>query len=814
MKFFNNFRNLVFCLFILAGAILPFADVVGQEEAAEEEESDLMVLEEFVVTATKRERTLQEVHIAVTPYSAPQLGRAGVKDIRGLMAVSPSLFLTNSQAESTGVTARIRGIGTGGDNPGYESAVGVFVDGVYRSRNNVGLTDLGEVERIEVLRGPQGTLFGRNTLMGLINVITKGPSFEPGGYAQIGYGNFNNLRLSGGIEGGLIEDVLAGRLDAMVNKRDGTLEDITSGENYNDRDRMLVRGQLLLKPGKFSSVRIIGDYAERNEQCCAAVTLVPGPTVGLIQALGGNIPLSDSFNRTPSVNANRGYQEDVVEWGLSTEITLNTSVASITSITAFRDWETVRSQDIDYTNLDIGYRDKNGYVQGFETFTQELRAEVERGWANWLVGLFYISEDLFYLDSIRFGTAYERYADGLVSGNPLSGFYSRLTGLPPGQVFVEGDGLVEDIFWQKSESWSLFTHNTFTLADDFEVTLGVRYAEETKDLDASLLSRNPACSPTFLANVRGAVAGGVVPPVAAPTITALACLPFINPFVDGRYSGGREEKKWSSTASVAYHFSDDDMLYGSYSRGFKAGAFNLDRATLANPLLGGIPSVPDLEVDEELVDSYEIGGKFGLFARRATLNATLFLMDLKDFQLTTFTGTTFVVDNLEKVKTKGVELETTALLARGLTVRGALTYADTKYGAGVSKPDLAGQQLTHAPKWTLIGSSTYERNLSESLRAFLYFDMRYMSSYNTGSDLDIEKVQDSFAVFNGRIGIAQTKGAWKLELWAKNLFNKDYVQIVFDAPLQGSGTGPGSTQTFDAFLGAPRTFGATLRKQF
>jgi outer membrane receptor protein involved in Fe transport len=189
-------------------------------------------------------------------------------------------------------------------------------------------------------------------------------------------------------------------------------------------------------------------------------------------------------------------------------------------------------------------------------------------------------------------------------------------------------------------------------------------------------------------------------------------------------------------------------------------------------------------------------------------------MDLKDFQLTTFTGTTFVVDNLEKVKTKGVELETTALLARGLTVRGALTYADTKYGAGVSKPDLAGQQLTHAPKWTLIGSSTYERNLSESLRAFLYFDMRYMSSYNTGSDLDIEKVQDSFAVFNGRIGIAQTKGAWKLELWAKNLFNKDYVQIVFDAPLQGSGTGPGSTQTFDAFLGAPRTFGATLRKQF
>ena len=792
---------------------LTFSQSVAQVEEGEEEQSDLLVLEEFVVTATKRERIAQEVPIALTPYSEAQLEYSGVTDIRDLMAVSPSLFLTTSQAESTGASARIRGIGTTGSNPGFESAVGVFIDGVYRNRNNVALTELGEIERIEVLRGPQGTLFGRNTLMGLINVITKGPSFERSSYGEISYGNYNNLRLEGGVGGGLIDDALAGRVDAVLTKRDGFLEDIASGEDYNNRDRMLIRGQLLVKPSEFSKVRIIADYTDRNEQCCAAVTLVPGPTLGLIQAMGGDL-LGDPFDRKASVNPNRAYNEDVVEWGLSSEITVNTSVATITSLTAYRDWESTRGQDVDYLNLDIGFRDKDGYFQGFRTFTQELRAETETEWANWLVGLFYISEDLSYRDAIRFGSAYEGYVNGLASGNPLSGFFSGLTGLPPGQVFPEGDGIVEDSFSQKAESWALFTHNTFNLADNFDITLGVRYTEETKDVEADLKSRNRACSLPFLANLTGAVAAGLVPPQAVSNITALACLPVFNPFVDGNYTDNREEKKWSSTITAAYHLSDDDMLYGGYSRGFKAGGYNLDRATLANPLLGAIPSASDLEFDEEVVDSFELGGKFGLFDQRATLNATLFYVDLQDFQLVTFTGTGFLVENLEEVIAKGLELETTALLSKALTVRGGVTFADTRYGTEISNAILAGKQLTSAPKWTFTGAATYERDLSDSWRAFAHLDLRYMSSYNTDSDLDVEKIQESFVVFNGRVGLAQLKGEWRLELWAKNLFDQDYIQVAFDAPLQGTGTGPGSTQTFAAFLGNPRTVGVTLRKQF
>lgn len=810
MKFFIYPSNLLICLSLLACVTVP-----SFQAGAEEEEELLAIidLEEFIVTATKRERNAQELPIALTPYSEAQLEYSGVTDIRDLMAVSSSLFLSSSQAESTGAVARIRGIGTTGDNPGLESAVGVFVDGVYRSRNNVALTELGEVERIEVLRGPQGTLFGRNTLMGLINVITKGPSFEPGGYGKIEYGNYNNLRLEAGVGGGLIEDTLAGRIDAVFTERDGFLEDIATGEDYNNRDRMLTRGQLLFKPGEDSKVRIIADYSDRNEQCCAAVTLVPGPTLGLIQAMGADL-LGDPFDRKVSVNPNRDYNDDVVEWGISGEVTVDTSAASFTSLTAFRDWESSRGQDVDYINLDILFRDRGGYFQGFETFTQEFRVESETERVGWLVGLFFIRENLDYRDSIRFGPAYEGYVNGLVSGNPLSGFYSGLTNLPPGQVFPEGDGMISDNFMQKAESWALFTHNHLHVTDDFEITLGLRYTDETKDLEAELRSRNSACSSAFLANLGRAVAAGLVPAQSAPTISGLACLPFLNPLFDGDYTDSRREKKWSSTISGAYHLSEDHLLFAGFSRGFKAGGYSLDRATMPNPLLGNQRAPSDLAFKEEVVDSFELGGKFGLLEKRATLNATVFYMDLQDFQLVTFTGTSFITENIEEVTAKGIELETTARLSNQMTMRGGVTYSDTKYGMNISNENLAGRQLTNAPKWSFTGAATYERNLNNSWRAFAHLDLRYMSSYNTGSDLDVEKLQESFAVFNGRIGLAQLNNNWGIELWAKNLFDKDHIQIAFDAPLQGSGTGPGSTQTFGAFLGNPRTVGLTLRKQF
>ena len=783
------------------------------EVAAQTEQSAGLFLEEIVVTATKRERALRDIPVAVSAYSDTQLKYAGIHDIRELTAIAPSLFLSNSQSEAAGSVARIRGIGTTGDNAGLESSVGVFIDGVYRNRNNVGLAELGEIERIEVLRGPQGTLFGRNTSAGLINIITKGPDYKPSGYARVSYGNHDNIRVEGGVNSGLVKNLLAGRVDAVFSKRDGFVDDIDTGRDYNDRDRVLIRGQLLWEPNDSSRVRLIADYSDRQEQCCAAVTLVPGPTQALIEALGGMLT-GDPFDRKASVNADQGYQEDVEEWGVSAEVGWDTRFGTITSITAYRDWQVARSQDIDFTNVDILFRDQNGFVQGFETLTQEVRFQRESEMADWLVGFYYSNEDLSLKDSIRTGADFERYINGLVSGNPFSGFYSQFTGLAPGNVFLKGDGTSRDDFLQESESWAAFTHNTVNLTSNFALTAGLRYTEETKDLDATLLSNNRACTSSFVANVQRAATMGLVSAASVPTIIGLPCLPFFNPYYDGVYGGSRKETKWSGTGKVAYTLNDNDLVYASYARGYKGGGYNLDRAGLANPLFGAIPTVTDLQFEPEIVDSFEVGGKFGLFGQKTIFNTTLFYMNFKNFQLITFTGIQFVAANLEKVKSRGIEMETTALVTEGLTVNAGLTYADTQYGKSISNATLAGNQLTNAPEWTLTGAATYEKGITRKLMGFIHFDVRYMSSYNTGSDLDIEKIQEGFAVMNGRVGIGDVDGSWRFELWGKNLLDKDYIQIAFDAPIQGRGTGPGSTQTFNAFLGGPRTIGVTLRRQF
>ncbi|MGL6042696.1 MAG: TonB-dependent receptor, partial [Sandaracinobacteroides sp.] len=225
---------------------------------------------DIIVTATKRAQALSDVPIAVSAISAVSLQNSGASDIRQLNQLSPSLLVSSTSSETSGGVARIRGIGTVGDNAGLESSVAVFIDGVYRSRTGSGLTELGELERIEVLRGPQGTLFGRNASAGLINVVTAKPKFETGGNAELSYGNYNYWRVGGGFTGAIVENVLAARVDGVYSKRNGFITDVISGDDVNDRDRWLLRGQLLYTPNDDIEIRLIGDYAKRQESCCAS----------------------------------------------------------------------------------------------------------------------------------------------------------------------------------------------------------------------------------------------------------------------------------------------------------------------------------------------------------------------------------------------------------------------------------------------------------------------------------------------------------------------------------------------------------------
>ena len=776
-------------------------------------------IDEIVVTAQKREQSLQEVPIAMSAFSSEQLERAGVADIRDLMALSPSLVMTSSAGEAAGAVARIRGIGTTGDNAGLESSVAVFVDGVYRNRNSVALTDLGQIERIEVLRGPQGTLFGKNASAGLIHVITKQPEFETKGYVHLSGGNYDYVRAAGGITAPIIEDSLAFRVDANFTQRDGFIEDLVTGQDYNDRDRVLVRGQLLFQPNETFNARIIGDWADRTETCCAAVTLIEGPTRFLIQGLGGSVVSPpDPYSRKTTVNPDRGYQQDVEEWGVSGEFTLDFENVSITAITAHRLWELDRSQDIDFTNADILYRAPNeGYQQRFETFTQELRIAGTSERVDWMVGGFFADENLQLDDAIRTGRDYEGYANGLLGGNlPL------FTGLPPGSSFVDGDGGQLDRFRQGAESWALFTHNTARLTDRLDMTVGIRYTEETKDFFAALQSRNNACFAAL--NRVPLLFGAGVPPASIQGGVGLICLPFFNPLVDGVYRDKRDDREWTGTISLAYALSDNMNGYLSMGRGYKAGGFNLDRAGLANPIPGLLglappiqPSAADLEFGNETVDAYEAGLKSQLFDNMMTLNLAAFYSEFNDFQLNTFTGINFIVSNVEKATTKGIEADFAAFVSDALTLSGGVTYSDARYGGGITSPPgspvpLAGKRLTNAPLWSSSLAATLERPLNGNLTGLLHVDMRFTGNLNSGSDLLPQKQQGGFTVWNARAGFSSSDRRWQFELWGRNLFDKEYQQVAFNAPLQGSVAG--GTQTFNTFLAEPRTWGGTLRINF
>ncbi len=334
---------------------------------------------DIIVTATRRAQPLSDVPIAVSAISAEQLGNSGTTDIRSLNQLAPSLLVSGANTEQV-FSARVRGIGTVGENPGLESSVALFVDGVYRSRTGTGLADLGEVERIEVLRGPQGTLFGRNASAGLVNVVTKKPAFENYGYVNGTYGNYNQVRLEGGLNYEIVPGKLAGKIEGLWNRRDGFVEDVVSDRRFNDRNRWMVRGQLLYEPDDNLSVRVIGDYTKQREHCCRPgietprslvrdaqgyVSIVPNTLMPILRGLGSQIVTGDLFKT--AVTPGRNMTANVDSWGVSGEVNWNLDFAKLTSITAYRDFENTYGLDSDFNNLDILAR--TGQKSRFRTFS-------------------------------------------------------------------------------------------------------------------------------------------------------------------------------------------------------------------------------------------------------------------------------------------------------------------------------------------------------------------------------------------------------------------------------------------------------------
>jgi iron complex outermembrane receptor protein len=628
-------RRLLLCGSAAAAFCVPgiaSAQDTPAETAAEDDSGSGNLI---LVTATKREKTLQDTPVAVSVTTSETIERAQIRDLRDLQTVVPSLSVGQRQS-SANTNFFIRGFGNGANNAGIEPSVGVFVDNVYRSRTAAQITDLPDVERIEVLRGPQSTLFGKNASAGVISITTQEPQFKLGGMVEASYGNYDQIVLKGHVTGPL-SDSFAASLAAGYNTRDGFFRDAGTGDRTNERDRGFVRGQLLFDDGGSFRARVIADYDRIDENCCAVVNVQNGIATPAIVALGGRVNApADMFDNVVYNNFNS--TNDIENYGVSAQFDLAVSDAfTLTSITAYRKTDAVTVQDSDFTSADLLYPNFQDLDTG--TFTQELRLTGEIGdRVDLLFGGFYIKEDIDQLNQLIWASQFRSYADILVqqlSGGALSlptleTVFGAADGVNyAGRFLAPGQGFDEE-YRMNSEAFSLFGQVDFEIVGGLVLTLGGNYTDDSKtyvtnavssdvfssiDLDApqyagfrsqllfggalaqgvgtaaglgrpatqaeiaAFAGANPAAFGMIQAGATAYAAANANNPAANP-LAPLRALQFMPPFVNvpnAVEDNHVDDDNFSYTIRLAYDLSDVINVYLSYATGYKASSINLSR---------------------------------------------------------------------------------------------------------------------------------------------------------------------------------------------------------------------------------------------
>lgn len=630
-----GFSREFLCGVAAAALIVPgaaFAQDAGNADPAAE--ADPEDGNRIVVTATKREQTLQEIPVAVTVTGAETLERDVIRDIRDLQTVVPSLTVGQRQS-SANTGFFIRGFGNGANNVGIEPSVGVFIDGVFRSRTASSISDLPAVERVEVLRGPQSALFGKNASAGVISVVTQEPQFDFGGNAELTYGNFDQVVARGYVTGPL-SDTVAVSVAAGLNSREGFFEDRGTGNQTNNRDRWFARGQFLVDNGTNFRLRVIADYDSIDEICCAAINAQSGPATVAILGVGGQVtnpvnPFADFvFNNFDSTN-------DITNQGISAQLDYDFGDWTITSITASRTTESVTFQDSDFSSADLIF--PNSQDLRLDTFTQEFRLTGSIGdRLDVLLGAFYINEDVDSDQQLLFGADFRNYADllirsasgGAFSVPALEGAFTATTGTNfLNTFFLQGQGFTE-AYTLDSEAFSLFGQVDFEIVDGLVLTLGGNYTDDNKvftqdavstDVFSSIDFDDPSLAPfrqqvlfqgalaagvgtalnlgrsataaeigafaagnmaafgQIQAGAQAFAAGNVNNPQANP-LNPLRALQFLPPFLNvpnAVEDGTTNDSNFSYTARLAYDVTPDVNFYVSYATGFKASSVNLSR---------------------------------------------------------------------------------------------------------------------------------------------------------------------------------------------------------------------------------------------
>ena len=761
-------------------------------------------IEEIIVTANKREQTLQDIPVSVTVTTGDTISKAAIQDIIDLQSVVPTLRVSQLQS-STNTSFSIRGFGNGSNNEGIEPSVGVFIDGVYRSRAGSSISDLPRLERVEVLSGPQSILFGKNASAGVISIVTPKPSGETGGYIEASLGNIGYKNTKALFESAISED-LSFDVSANMTQRDGYFTNVAGGAAMNERERWGVRGQVSWTPTDNTEVRIIADYDEIDEVCCGVSNLVNGPTGAVIGLLGGELVPEQPF--AYRIAADIDPFNEVENGGISAQIDVDYGSFVLTSITSQRFSDTFEALDIDFTSAPLTQTSPNDL--NVDTFSQEIRlTSTGDGDLSWMVGAFYFDEDVKYDSEVLWGPQARNYFDALVAGLGAPGALGAVEAgiqVPAGTFFANGTG-AQDSFTQDDQSSSIFGQFDLLLNEQLTLTAGFNYTEAKKEVTVSQVNTNAfAAVPAAFVGALSALQGTLPPVVNLP-----------NSIEDNT----SDDSDTTYTLRLAYDLNDSVNIYGSYATGFKASSWNLSRdsgpnaADLAALQAAGLTTnAPNLSAGSRFAspeesEVYELGLK-AVF-ERGSFNMAIFDQNIKGFQSSIFNGTGFELRNAGMQSTKGIEFDLAYYPIDSLKLGLAGTLLDPLYdefvGGGFEGADLSGAKPAGIHEVTLSFSALYDFRLGNN-DAYARADYQYADEVTIVDNLPPAVA----AIATREIGSLNmsagmnTPSGLNLSIWARNVTNDQYLTSGFPTPAQAG--------SFNIYPNQPRTFGITARKSF
>ncbi len=784
----------------------------------------------IVVTARRRAETAQDVPLAISVVGGDHIDATGAFNVGRLQQLTPTLQFTSSNPRNTSVNIRGLGAPLGLTNDGIEQGVGIYVDDVYMARVASSTFDFLDVKQIEVLRGPQGTLYGKNTTAGAINITSRQPAFEPEGRIELSGGNYGFFQGKAAVSAPL-SDKVAVRLAASLTRRDGTIYNVTSKLKVNSQDNIGLRGQILWKPANGVEITLAGDYSHQNPACCTQVYVRTGATqrplnrqyAALAAAQNYAVPSTNPFDRVTDVDTPLRAKNDI--GGVSLRAKIDTGIGTLTSVTAWRYWDWDPSNDRDFLGLPITSKSQNPSHQ--DQYSQELRLSGETGKLGYTLGAFGFYQTIRTLGLQQQGVAASKWL--INPTNALSNDSTVLNGLTANN----------DISF-KNTSAAIFGKFTYKVTDTFSIQPGFRVNYDKKDGSYNSVVTDGAGN--LVVFKTDAAGKSINTRREAAQLAVLAPQAFVAKFSDWNFSGD---------VTVAWDVTHDVHLYATYAKSFKTGGINLNGVPA--DAVTGEPLLDLATIKPESVNHYEVGIKTQFLNRKATFNIAAFRTDVGNYQTQV---SNFAVGNIrgylanaEKARSQGVEVDASYRPSERFNVYGNGAYTDAKFvsfknapcppelsggraqpldangvptaqadlpgtpnGVSPAQCDISGARLPGVSKWSF--SYGAEANVPTKLlgkdgQVYFGFDGSYRSSWSSNASPSAYTKVDGYALTNFRLGFrTDPSAAVGIDVygWARNAFGVNY----FDQLAVASG----NTGLIVGNIGDPRTFGGTVKLTF